>query len=1099
MKGLLFIFVVLGCSKENRENVELGYLFQLHSAESTGIDFSNILYPSTKLNVISFEYFYNGAGVAVGDINNDGLTDIYFSGNMVSGKLYLNKGDFKFEDITISSGIEDHGKWGTGVSMVDINADGLMDLYLCFSGPYGAVQRKNMLYINNGDLTFSEKAADYGLDDDAHTTQAAFFDFDRDGDLDAYLLNNMTDRTGPNVIRPKRNQGQMINTDKLYRNDDGFFVDVSAQAGILKEGYGLGLAIGDYDQDGWPDVYVSNDYLSNDLLYHNNGDGTFTDVAPVLFKHTSYSSMGCDISDYNNDGLLDIIALDMLPPDQKRRAEMIGSINHNRFRSELENGYFPQFMRNSLQVNLGRLDQKQIPFSEIGHFAGIESTDWSWSPLFADVDNDGLKDLLITNGYPRDITNMDFVSYKANKVLKGSSFNDALLAELAQELENIDGAYLPNFAYKNKGDLTFENVSGSWGFVQNSFSHGAAVADLDNDGDLDYIVNNSYDKAFVYENTLRRLQKNNYLRIKLNHKSPNNNGFGAKITLFQQERVQYQEMYPVRGFQSSVEPIVHFGLGGDPVDSLQVQWPDGTRQTVLHPDTDQLLKMDYHPNHKPTKVPQCENGETVFYATDLVKYKHKDAYYCDFDQLPILSHGYSQKGPDISVGDVDNNGLDDFFIGGAKNEPGMLFIQKREGGFEGKKLPSGRESEDLGSTFFDADGDGDLDLYVTSGSAEYPEGSHRYQDRLYLNDGHGVFADRTDLLPSMINSTSSVAAADYDQDGDMDLFVGGYVEPEHYGISRSYVLENRSGTFVDVTDEVSPGLKRLGIIADAHWADMDDDGFPDLWICGEWLPLTLLKNEQGHHLNDATNEILLGDTVGWWNKMALADLDGDDDLDLVVGNLGLNTPYRSDREHPFSLHMSDFDQNGVQDFLISHNLQGKQVPLNFRNDFLGSLQPFKRRFQDYKSFAGSRWEDIIPNETGAQRIDINTFATSWIENIDGTYKVHPLPSEAQWAPINGILVFDFDQDGIMDILLSGNSTAQTPFVGYLDAFNGLLLCGKGNNGFVARSVQESGFYMDGEGRDLDLIETGSGKPSVLAAQNNGPLLVFSLSKATEQP
>ncbi|MEO1010806.1 MAG: CRTAC1 family protein, partial [Bacteroidota bacterium] len=645
--------LVISCELAPGKKGDKQSLFQWHGPEATGIHFSNTLYPSSELNVVTFEYFYNGAGVAVGDINNDGLQDIYFSGNMVPGKLYLNLGGFKFRDITEQSGINTQGKWGTGVVMVDINADGLLDLYLCFSGPYGPQLRQNLLYINNGDMTFSEKSAVYGLDDESHTTQAAFLDYDRDGDLDVYLLNNITDRTGPNIIRPKRNKGQMINTDKLYRNDGDFFTDVSVQAGILKEGYGLGVAIGDMDKDGYPDIYVSNDYLSNDLLYHNNGNGTFTDRAEELMRHTSYSSMGCDMADCNNDGLLDIVALDMLPPDQKRRMEMIGSINHKRFRSELDNGYTPQFMRNTLQLHQGKHLEKQLPFSEIGQYAGIESTDWSWSPILADVDNDGLKDLLITNGYPKDITNLDFASYKANKVINGS-FNQTVLKDLVLEMENTTGAYLPNFGYRNKGDLTFDDLSGAWGFVQNSFSHGAAVADLDNDGDLDYITNNSYDPVFIYENTLPKNRTDNYLRLDLKGEPKNSEGWGTKIWVYQDTLVQFLEHYPIRGYQSTMEPYAHFGLGGKPVDSLVVLWPDQRRQTLRSPKTDQVMALNYQHalvGHEPKKVP----SPCVFKEVTLVDHRHIETYYSDFEQMPTLLHGYSREGPAICVGDVNQD------------------------------------------------------------------------------------------------------------------------------------------------------------------------------------------------------------------------------------------------------------------------------------------------------------------------------------------------------------------------------------------------------------------------------------------------------------
>ncbi|MEM9144276.1 MAG: VCBS repeat-containing protein, partial [Bacteroidota bacterium] len=707
-------------------------MLTLHAPESTGIHFSNTLYPSTELNVITFEYFYNGAGVAIGDINKDGLQDLYFSGNMVPGRLYVNKGNFSFEDVTKASGIDTTGKWGTGVAMVDINADGFLDLYLCFSGPYGPEQRKNQLYINNGNSTFTEMAEKYGLDDDSHTTQAAFLDYDLDGDLDLYLLNNMTDRTGPNVIRPKRNNGEMINTDKLYRNDGNRFTDVSEEAGIRKEGYGLGIAIGDIDQDGYPDIYVSNDYLSNDLLYLNNGNGTFTDRAEEFLKHTSYSSMGCDMADYNNDGLLDIVALDMLPPDQRRRMEMIGSINHKRFQSELDNGYAPQFMRNSLQLNRGKLSGGQLPFSEIGQYAGIESTDWSWSPILADMDNDGLKDLLVTNGYPKDITNLDFASYKANSIMKGF-FNNAVLADLVKEMEKTTGAYLPNFGYKNLGNLAFGNVSREWGFTQNSFSHGAAIADLDNDGDLDYVVNNSYDSIFIYENTLPKTAQHNYLRLKFKGASLNPEGWGTKIWMYQDTLVQYQEYYPVRGYQSTMEPFVHFGLGGRKVDSVVVEWSDRVTHILHEPDSDQVLTLGYPTSDTDVYKESKTRTPTLFEEVALVDFKHAETYFSDFEQLPLLLQGYAQSGPGLCVWDVNGDGHDDFYIGGARGQAGALFKGLGDGRFKRLPLDLDTESEDLDAVFFDADNDGDKDLYVCSGSTEFPSGSDYYTDRLYTN------------------------------------------------------------------------------------------------------------------------------------------------------------------------------------------------------------------------------------------------------------------------------------------------------------------------------------------------------------------------------
>lgn len=1090
---LILTFLISSCTGENSNGKTEGMLFHLIDPEYSGLRFSNMLYPTTELNVITFEYFYNGAGVAIGDINNDGLQDIYFSGNMVPGKLYLNKGGLKFQDITDISGIDTTGKWGTGVTMVDINADGLLDLYLCFSGPYDNSLRKNMLFINNGDMTFTEKAQDYGIDDDSHTTQAAFFDYDLDGDLDVYLLNNMTDRTGPNIIRPKRNEGQMINTDRLYRNDGNFFTNVSKESGVLKEGYGLGIAIGDINQDGYPDIYASNDYLSNDLLYLNNGNNTFTDKAGELFKHTSYSSMGCDMADFNNDGLLDIAALDMLPPDQKRRMEMIGSINHKRFQSELESGYDPQFMRNTLQLNVGTYKDQLIPFREIGQYAGIASTDWSWSPIFADVDNDGHKDLLVTNGYPKDITNLDFASYKANNVLKGS-FNNKVLMDLVQQMEHTPGAYLPNFGFRNRGDLSFEDCSVKWGFTQNSFSHGAAVADLDNDGDLDYVTNNSYDTVFLYENTSKRKHhENDYLRLCLKGKAPNLAGWGAKVWLYQDDDVQFQEHYPVKGYQSTMEPILHFGLGGKEVDSLVIVWPDKATQTFYSPHANQVLQIA-HDGVKRYFNPTKSKDLALFKAMDIIAYQHREKDVTDFDKLQLLLQNYTNQGPDICVGDVNKDGFDDFFVGGAEGQEGRIFIQRHNGTFSEIILSGSNGYEDLGATFFDADNDGDLDLYVCSGSTEFSLNSKFLKDRLYENKGDGRFLEMPDVLPNIKSNSACVTAADYDGDGDLDLFIGSGAAPETYDIQASYILENQSGRFADVTKKVAPELIDLGIVTKAQWVDMNNDGLPELWISGEWLPLTLFSNKKGR-LENITEVSKLAETIGLWNTFTLADLDEDGDIDLIAGNMGTNTPYKTSKEKPFSRFIGDFDSNGQTDFLIAHYLEEKQVPLHFRDDLLGWLQPLKKRFPDYQSYATASWDEVLPDGVATIRTDLNTFATSWIENLgDGFFTLHKLPKEAQFASVYGILIEDFNNDGILDILLNGNSRSPNSFAGYSDAMNGLLLFGDGKRNFIPQTIQKSGFYMAGEGRALAMIRKVDSSNVVLATQNNGAVKTFLFHK-----
>lgn len=1103
---LLVAFSLLGCRHFLPEASTTPPLFLDHPPERTGIHFANTLYETSDLNILTFEYLYNGAGVAVGDINQDGLQDVYFSGNMTNGKLYLNKGNFHFEDITQDAGIHTDQKWGTGVSMVDINADGRLDLYLCFAGPYGPERRRNMLYINNGpssdgssDITFTENAHSYGLDDDAHTTHAAFLDYDKDGDLDVYLLNNITEELGPNVIRPKKLKGEMPNTDRLYRNDGTTFTNVSKEAGILQEGYGLGVSVGDINQDNWPDIYVSNDYLSNDLLFINNQDGTFSDRAAQYLRHSSYSSMGCDLADFNNDGLLDIVAVDMLPPDHQRRKLMTGSINYNRFRSEILSGYFPQYMRNTLQLNQGKAPNGDLVFSEIGQLAGIQSTDWSWSPLLQDLDNDGFKDLIITNGYPRDITNMDFASYKAN-LMMNQQYNQAVLQQLIMAVNEVDGAYLPNYVFQNQGNLTFRDRSEAWGFDQPSFSHGAVVADLDNDGDLDFIANNSFDKVFIYENQVQQHNDHHFLRLELSGPAPNVGALGAKVWLFQDSSMQFYEHYPYRGFQSTVEPIIHFGLGQQEwVDSVLIQWPDDSRQVIRNPQTDQLLQVPY--NAQQTETRQKTAAKTPLFSSLPTAYNldflHQDPYYSDFKVAPLLPQKHSQDGPSISVGDVNGDELDDVFIGGAFRQTGSLFTQQTNGTFLPTAIGKNEAMrEDLGSLFFDADQDGDLDLYVTSGSNEFPLGSPHYQDRLYYNDGQGNFTLAPDALPVMHSSTGCVAQADFDQDGDLDLFVGGrgragrYPEP-----ARSYLLENQEGKFIDVTDELGPKLMNYGIITDAQWADMDQDGWPDLLLCGEWLPVSYFKNEQGI-LKNQTAEQNLGKTVGWWNRLKLHDLDLDGDLDLIVGNLGWNTPFRTSPSEPVSLFVDDFDQNGLPDPIMTYYLQGRQAPVRFRDDLLNWVFPLKKKYRDYQSFAAAEWKDIFPDHQPT-RMDADLFASCWLENTGhAQFKVHPLPIEAQTAPVYGILVDDLNQDGLPDILLSGNTSAPDPYVGRYDAFNGLLLLGSADGNFLPQSIQTSGIFIPGEGRDLVKLKTATGEKMILATQNSGPLLIFTSNAST---
>lgn len=1093
---IIFLSCLFACHSNSTHNDPSSNRLLLLDPEDTGVTFENRLSEDHQYNIITFEYFYNGAGVGAADFNKDGWTDLFFCGNMVESKLYLNKGGFEFEDITSSAGITNQGKWATGVSIVDINQDGWPDIYVCFAGPYGPALRTNQFYINNKDNTFSEKAAELGLDDNGHSTQAAFFDYDLDGDLDAYLLTNITEAIGPNVIRPKKLEGQSANTDRLYKNEHGRFVNVSREAGILKEGYGLGVSITDINQDGWPDVYVSNDYLSNDLLYINNQNGTFTDSAAYYFKHTSYSAMGNDVGDINNDAFPDIIALDMLPPDQKRNKTMFGSINYNRFRSEMLTGYFPQYMRNTLQLNNGIRPGSPYPFSEIGQLAGVAATDWSWSALLADMDNDGWKDLMITNGYPRDITNMDFAAYKADQFMNGQ-YNDQMEQAFLQVLEAIEGAYLPNFAFRNNGDLTFENVSANWGIQTPSFSTGAVTADLDNDGDLDYVVNNTNGPAFIYQNHTERFETAHFLEIQFVGPVGNTDGFGTKVYCFTKGMQLFQEFNPVRGFQSTVQPMLHFGLGeNERIDSLIIEWPDHSVEIRREVPANQFLTVKYENASKTQHLVKDGVNSTIFrQINDLagINYVHSETHYADFMLQPLLLHKFSQDGPPIAVADVNGDGLQDFFIGGAYNQSGNIYIQQQNGRFKPQNLDQApKYEEDLGAHFFDADGDHDADLYVVSGGSEFEANAPYYQDRLYFNDGKGNFKKNPDALPTSTISGSCVVASDYDGDGDLDLFVGGRVVPNRFPeIPASQILENRAGKFFDQTSIVCPDCAQVGMVTSAQWADLNSDKFPDLVIVGEWMPIKVFINKNGKLL-DASKEMGLEETVGFWNKIAVSDLDKDGDLDLVAGNLGLNSNLKTSKEAPLRMYVNDFDLDEKSDAVITHFVDGVEYPIHFRNDMSAWMLPLRKKFPNYLSYATTAWKEMFPEPAIAESktYEVSILASSWFENRGAAFDHHILPMEAQFAPVYGIVIRDFNQDGHPDILLSGNSYATETHSGQYDAFLGRLLTGDNKGNFHAVSVSESGFYIPGDGKSLDILDDVAGSQLILAAQNNGPLLVF---------
>ena len=1115
---IIFTGVVLsGChQQDHKRRSEAGTLFSIVEPKHSGIRFANQLQETDSANSIFYEYYYNGSGLAIGDVNYDGLSDIFFGANMTESRLYLNKGNLSFTDFTKESGINTSGKWITGVSMVDINQDGWLDIYLCAAGNIN-YDYHNMLYISNGNkdnLSFKECAAAVGLADDGYSTQAEFFDYDRDGDLDVYLVTAAMTIPNKNMIRPRKNDGSVINTDRLYRNDGidpvsklPVFHNVSKETGITWDGFGLGAAVFDVNRDGWPDIYVGNDYVSNDLLYVNQGDGTFREMIKDYMKHISNSTMGVDIADFNNDGLTDVLTLDMQPEDYLRKRIMaLGMRTDKRYFDELQAGYSPQYIRNMLHLNNGYIEG-QYRFSEIGQLAGIFETDWSWAPLFADFDNDGYKDLFIGNGIPHDMTNMDMSELWMKTVRENPSIEFSVLYKILKDEMNKEGNIKkPNFIFRNSHGLVFENKTVAWGMDLPLYSTGTAFSDLDNDGDLDLVLNNINDFASVYENrTIIRDALNtnsHFLMVQLEGDSLNKGGIGAIISIFYGRDKQYYEHFPVRGFQSMVDPRIHFGLGkATKIDSLHIIWPDRKEQTIYNIESDRMISLFYH-DALPGTLKKSKSAETRKYfeppsGSIKIEFKHNEKKFNDFDIQPLVPHMYSQEGPGIAVGDVNSDGMDDFFIGGSTGFSGTIFIQEKKGSFLSQTLPGNNNYEDMGALFFDADEDGDNDLYVVSGGSGLPPGNQFYSDRLYINDGKGQFVMNKNALPDERVCGSQVTASDFDKDGDLDLFVCGRVNLENYPVPpRSFLLRNDSrGTeirFTDITGIACRELENPGLIAAALWTDFNRDGWPDLILAGEWMPLTFFKNNNGKFIN-VTSSTGLEKYTGWWNSIAGSDFDKDGDIDYVAGNLGLNTHYKVSQDQPMQIIAKDFDRNGTLDPVCSYYVQGKSYPIYQRNVLLSQIPSLQNKFKTYEDYGKASMDDIFPqnSRTGAYLRDSRFFETALIENLgNGAFNIHSLPIEAQTAPVFGILTDDYDNDGNSDILLVGNSYSSSIADGQYDAFFGLCLSGNGKGDFTPVPGRESGFFADGDAKALAELSLNNGNSLILVARNSDSLKVI---------
>lgn len=1071
-------------------------VFELVNSSRSGITFNNVVKEDDSMNFYRYQYLYNGAGVAIGDINNDGLPDIYFTGNLSADKLYLNKGNLKFEDITEKSGIVKEEGWNTGVTMCDINQDGLLDIYVCRSGWFeDPDKRRNLLYINLGKGKFKESAKEYGVDDPGHSVQAAFLDIDNDGDLDLYIANHPPDFKQMLKDRlEKMANPSPYASDRVYRRkSDGTYTNVSELVGVNNYGHGLGLAISDLNMDGKTDVYVANDFQTPDYYYVNQGDGSFKESLSESFPHVSYFSMGCDVADFNNDALPDLFTVEMLAEDNKRQKTNMAPMNPDIFWVLVDKGFHYQMMRNSLQVNRGADNTytKGGRFSEIGWQAGVAQTDWSWGTLFADFNHDGWKDLIITNGTLRDTQDKDYV-HESNVLShqSGGKLNFTAIDPI------LPSTKVHNYVFENEGGYSFKDQSTNWGFDFYGFSYGIAFGDLDGDGDLDVVVNNTNDMAHIYQNKTMETTKSNFLKVDLEGPDNNKLGLGTKLTLKTSSGIQYQEFQITRGYQSSMDPVVHFGLSPEEtVESLEVTWTDSRSQKLENLILGGTVKVSWAEAEEKPSYPEMNQSLFTRKGISPINFVHQENEYDDYEKEVLLPHKQSQHGPHITVGDANGDGLDDCFVGGAAGQAGGLYVQQSSGRFTfvgNQPWEAHAAQEDLDAVLFDADGDGDNDLYVVSGGNEFVKDSPLYQDRLYLNNGYGTFSNASEALPEMLTSGGCVVAADYDGDGDQDLFVGGRLVPASYPLPpRSYILQNDGGKFSDVTSTVCPDLISPGLITDAIWSDFTGDGKVDLVVSGEWMPIRFYENK-GKSLEYKTPGSGVEFDKGWWFSITEADVDGDGKMDYIAGNLGTNYKYQAAPNAPFHVYSSDFDESGSLDIVLGYNNSGTCYPVRGLQCSSQQIPSIKKKFPHYSEFGDASIADVYGDKLDdALHLDATNFSSSWFRNLgDGKFEINALPPEAQFSPIMGVIADDFDGDGNIDLATAGNLFVSEVETGRADAGLGLIMLSDKEQNFTPLSLKKSGFYAPDDVRHLAYMKIG-GRPSIVVANNNGPITVYS--------